>query len=160
MRLAKALARSQWDSDNAVGVGDSTRTSSASLNSVARQRRASRTIRRMGSALKKQMEKFKSSVKACVTAALVVLVVSGILQGAWHILLANVLFEHTQMGRAYNLVAPPLIGCVPYPRLPSSLTAANATTRSHTCAVLFSFRKLRNDDRLLHDAPHMGAPST
>lgn len=115
VRLAKALTRSRRDSERAGMNENSHRAScdsAASLDSATRERRASRTIRKMGGALKRQMESFKSSVKSLMTTALVVVISSGVLGAAWHILLANILVEHTQLGRAYNLVAPPMIGSV------------------------------------------------
>ena len=77
---------------------------------IDQERRASRTLREMGVALRKQMQQLKSSFKAMVSLSLVVMIFSGALQMWWHAVLSNVLSMHTTLTRSYQLMFPPLIG--------------------------------------------------
>ena len=90
----------------------SRRDSAGSLGSDTRERRASRTIREFSSALRRQMERFKSSAKALITFALIATIVSGVLQVSWHVIFSSILAEHTNVGHSWSLVVPPFIGYI------------------------------------------------
>ena len=92
-----------------LSLVDSEREITSANSEGGHERRVSRVMRHMKTNLRRQMDGLQSSIKVLMTAVLVITIVQGILQGGWHIQLANVLAVHTNLNRAYNLVTFPTI---------------------------------------------------
>ena len=102
---------------------------------AVRKRRASKVLREAGGFLKRQMETFKSSIKAVLSTILYIVLLRGLLDMAWHVQFAHILAEHTERMDTYALLAGPGLWYV---------------IVMLACGIIIYYVRSMSDDALLH----------
>ena len=82
---------------------------SNSSNESLPKLRASAVMRDAANTLRRKTDTFKATARAAISIFLILAILQGVLQVAFHWLLANIISHHTGLDRAYILVAPPML---------------------------------------------------